>query len=74
MSLCPLYVIFYHIVFICMCVFLLRQNIFNNKWPQVNKFYKLAFTSLLLSCQKYAANFIDKAWEIWKTSLYVNST
>ena len=32
------------------------------------------FTYLLLSCQKYVANFIDKAWEIRKTSLYVNNT
>ena len=44
----------------------------NYEYPTYNSRRK--FTYLLLSCQKYVANFIDKAWEIRKTSLYVNNT
>ena len=50
----------------------IKATAINDEYPTYNSRRK--FTSLLLSCQKYVANFIDKAWEIRKTSLYVNDT
>ena len=62
---CPLYAD-------CRAHLEIKATEINYEYPTCNS--RRTFTYLLLSCQKYVANFIDKAWEIRKTSLYVNNT
>ena len=62
---CPLYAD-------CRAHLEIKATEINYEYPTYNSWRK--FTYLLLNCQKYVANFIDKAWEIRITSLYVNTT